>query len=62
MQERRESKESTKNAGSLTKRGKRGGIGGWREGRGRKELTALWKKISRAWAIGSTKAMRKVGR
>ena len=26
------------------------------------ELTALWKKISRAWAIGSTKAMRKVGR
>ena len=35
---------------------------GWREGRGRKELTASWKKISRAWAIGSTEAMRKVGR
>ena len=38
------------------------------EGRERKkkELTALWKKISRAWAIGralgSTEAMRKVGR
>ena len=54
--------KSTENAGNLRKRGKRGGIGGWREGRGRKELTASWKKISRAWAIGSTKAMRKVGR
>ena len=29
----------------------------WREGRGRKELTASWKKISRAGAIGSTEAM-----
>ena len=54
--------KSTENAGNLRKRGKRGGIGGWREGRGRKELTASWKKISRAGAIGSTKAMRKVGR
>ena len=25
----------------------------------RKEVTASWKKFSRAWAIGSTKAMRK---
>ena len=33
----------------------------WREGRGRKKLKS-WKKISRAWAIGSTKAMRKVDR
>ena len=49
-------------AQGLRKRGKRGGIGGWREGRGRKELTASWKKISRAWAIGSTEATRKVGR
>ena len=54
--------KSTKNAGNLRKKGKRGGIRGWREGRGRKELTALWKKISRAWAMGSTKAMRRVGR
>ena len=49
------------NAGKLRKRGKRGGKGGWREGRGRKELTVSWKKISRAGAIGSTKAMRKLG-
>ena len=54
--------KSTENAGNLRKRGKRGGIGGWRERRERKELTASWKKISRAGAIGSTKAMRKVGR
>ena len=50
------------NAGKLRKRGKRGGIGGWREGSGRKELTASWEKISRAWAIGSTEAMTKVAR
>ena len=54
--------KSNKNAGSLRKKGKKGGIGGWREGRGRKELTASCKKISRAWKIGSTKAMRKVCR
>ena len=54
--------KSTENAGNLRKRGKRGDIGGWREGRGRKELTASWKKISRAGAVGSTKKMRKVGR
>ena len=37
--------KSTENAGKLRKRGKRGGIGGWREGRGRKELTASWIRI-----------------
>ena len=26
------------------------------------DVTSSWKKISRAWAIGSTKAMRKAGR
>ena len=29
---------------------------------GRKEWTVSWKKISRAGAIGSTKAIRKAGR
>ena len=51
-QERRESKEARKE-----RRHRRV------ERRERKEeLTASWKKISRAWAIGSTEAMRKVGR
>ena len=30
--------KSTENAGNLRKRDKRGGIGGWREGRGRKDV------------------------
>ena len=54
--------KSTENTEKLRKRGKRGGTGWWSEGRGRKELMESWKKISRAWAIGSTESMRKVGR
>ena len=59
---RRHSPNQLRNTGKLRKRGKRLGIGGRRGGRGRKELTASWKKISKAGAIGSKKAMRKVGR
>ena len=52
---RRHSPNQLRNTGKLRKRGKRGGIGGTREGRGRNELTASWKKISRAGAIGAQK-------
>ena len=41
---RRHSPNQPRNAGKLRKREKRGGIGGRRERRGRKEVTASWKK------------------
>ena len=59
---RHSSNQPRKQPGRESKdRGRRGGIGGGGEGRRRKELIVLWKKISRAWIIGSTKAMRTVG-